>query len=120
MENKNTAKQVFVERETYEKNGNTYYSYFIKGNVRGREVKIGIAPPDKDRNGYVVLDIVFGDAMAAELVLKPYEIKDEATGKVITGNSYGIKSVDENGEVYECAVKPFKSADKALLNMLLR
>lgn len=58
--------------------------------------------------------------MSAELVAKPYEIKDDSTGKVITGNSYAVRSVDENGEEYECAVKPFRSSDKALMNMLLR
>ena len=50
-------KKIFVERETFEKDGNTYFSYFIKGNIRGRDVKIGVVPPDN--GGYVVLDIVF-------------------------------------------------------------
>lgn len=115
---KNNNKQIFVERETFEKNDKTYFSYFIKGKIRGKDVKVAIVPPDK--GGYTVLDIVFGDAMAAELVLKPYEIKDEATGKVISGNSYGVVSYDENGEIYECAIKPFRSSDKSLLNMLLK
>ena len=114
MENK----QIFVERETFESKGNTYFGYFIRGVVRGKEVRIAIVPPDK--GGYTVLDIVFGEAMAAELTLTPYEIKDEATGKVIKGNSYGVRSVDENGEVYECSVKPARSSDRSLLNMLLR
>ncbi len=111
-------KQIYVERGTFEKDGKTYYSYFIKGKVRGKDVRVAIVPPDK--GGYAVLDIVFGDAMSAELVAKPYEIKDDSTGKVITGNSYAVRSVDENGEEYECAVKPFRSSDKALMNMLLR
>lgn len=123
MADKKAPKQIYVERETFEKNDKTYYSYFIKGVVRGREVKIGIAPPnnDTDKGGYTVLDIVFGNSDKAELVLKPYEIKDEKTKKVVTGNSYGIRSVDDaTGEVYECAVKPFRTSDKALLNMLLK
>ena len=37
---------IFVERETYSKNDKEYYTYFIKGNVRGKDVKIGIVPPD--------------------------------------------------------------------------
>ncbi len=110
-------KQIFVERETFEKDGNTYFSYFIKGNIRGRNVKIGVVPPDN--GGYVVLDIVFNDAMACELVLKPYEIKDEK-GNVMRGNSYAVCSADENGEVYECKIKPSRSSDKTLLDMLLR
>ena len=109
--------QIKVERDTYEKDGKTYYSYFIKGNIRGRDIRVLIVPPDK--GGYTVLDIVFGEEIEAELVLNPYEIKDESTGKVIKGNSYAVRTVDEDGEVYECAIKPFRASDKALLNMLL-
>lgn len=116
---KNTNnKQIFVERETFEKNGRTFFSYFIKGNIRGKDVKVAVVPPD--RGGYTVLDIVFGDQMAAELVAKPFEIKDEATGKIISGNTYSVQTVDEDGEIYECAVKPYRNSDKSLLNMLLR
>ena len=109
---------IFVERETFEKNGKTYFSYFIKGTIRDKDVKVAIIPPDK--GGYTVLDIVFGNTMAAELVVKPFEIKDDATGKTISGNTYAVKSYDENGEEYECAIKPFRASDKALLNMLLK
>ena len=58
--------------------------------------------------------------MAADLLLKPYEIRDERTGRAIAGNTYAVQSHDENGEVYECAVKPFRASDKALINMLLK
>ena len=109
---------ILVERETFDKNGKTYFSYFIKGNSRGKDVRVAIVPPDK--GGYTVLDIVFGNAMAAELGVKPFEIKDDATGKVITGNTFSVISYDENGEVYECGIKPFRASDKALLNMMLR
>lgn len=111
-------KNIFVERDTFEKDGKTYFSYFIKGEVRGKEVRVAIIPPDK--GGYTVLDIVFGGEMKAELTLTPYEIKDESTGRVVKGNTYGVKTVDENGEVYECKVKPYRDSDKTLLNMLLR
>jgi hypothetical protein len=112
-------KQIFVERETFEKNEKTYFSYFIKGKIRGKDVKVAIVPPDN--GGYSLLDIVFGNEMAAELTLKPYEIKDEKTGNVITGNSFGVRTVDkETGEIYECTVKPFRTSDKTMLNLLLR
>ena len=111
-------KQIYVERETFEKNGKVYYSYFIKGTIRGKDIKINIMPPDK--GGYTVLDIVFGNAMMAELVIKPFEMKDEATGRVIAGNTFAVVSYDENGESYECAIKPFRASDKALLNMLIK
>ena len=92
-------KAILVERDTFEKDGKTYFSYFIKGKVRGKDVKVALTPPD--RGGYAVLDIVFGDTMVAELAIKPYEIKDEATGKVLKGNTYAARSVDGNGEIYE-------------------
>ena len=114
----NADKNIFVEREVFEKDGKSYFSYFIRGNVRGKDVRVAIIPPDK--GGYTVLDIVFGSAMAAELVVKPFEIKDDATGKVISGNTYAVKSYDEHGVEYECAIKPFRASDKALLNMLLK
>lgn len=110
--------QIVVERETYEKNGKQYFSYFVKGNVRGKDVKASVMP--LDIGGYTVLDIVFGNEMKAELVLNPYEIKDEKTGSVMSGNTYSVRSVDENGEIYECRIKPAKNSDKSLLNMILR
>lgn len=117
MADKNNG--ILVERETFEKDGKTYFSYFIKGKVRGKEVKVAIVPPDK--GGYTVLDIVFGAEMQAELTLTPYEIKDDSTGRVIKGNTYGVRSADaETGEVYECKIKPYRDSDKTLLNMLLR
>ena len=111
-------KKLMVERETYEKDGKSYFTYFIKGVVRGVEVRVAVTPPDK--GGYTVLDIVFGKEMKADLVTKPYEIKDVATGNVIKGNTYTVQSIDENGEVYECPIKPFRASDKSLLSMLMR
>ena len=83
----------------------------------GREVRVMVVPPDF--GGYTVLEIVYVGAKEAELVLNPYEIKDESTGRVIKGNSYAVRTVDADGEVYECAIKPFRASDKALLQMLL-
>ena len=40
-------KKIFVEREVYEKDNKEYFSYFIKGVVRGKEVRVLITPPDK-------------------------------------------------------------------------
>lgn len=111
-------KKLMVEREAYEKDGKSYFTYFIKGVVRGVEVRVAVTPPDK--GGYTVLDIVFGKEMKADLVTKPYEIKDDATGNVIKGNTYTVQSIDENGEVYECPIKPFRASDKSLLSMLMR
>jgi hypothetical protein len=111
-------KKIFVERETFNYNGKEYFSYCIKGKIRGKDVKVAITPPDK--GGFTVLDIVYADAMEAELTLKPYEIKDEKTGKVTSGNTYAVQSFDEDGLLYECPVKPMRASDRSLLNMLLR
>ena len=114
MENK-----IIVEKGTFEYNDKEYSSYFIAGKIKGKDVKVALMPPDK--GGWAVLDILFSDTNQGELVVKPYELKDEKTGKVTaTGNTYAVRTVDENGEIYECLVKPFKSSDKALLNMLLK
>lgn len=110
--------QIIVERETFEKEGKTYFSYFIKGQIRGKDVRVAIVPPDK--GGYTVLDIVFGNEMKANLKTTPFEIKDDATGRVIKGNTYSVQTVDENGEVYECNIKPYRNSDKTLLNMLMK
>ena len=116
MANKQTNK-IFVERETYEKDGNTYFSHVVKGKIRGKDVKATLVPHDV--GGYAILDIVFGEKLSAELVLKPYEIKDEKTKKTVKGNSYAVRSVDtETGEVLECPVKPFRSSDKTILGMI--
>jgi hypothetical protein len=111
-------KKIMVERETFSYNNKDYFSYCIKGQIRGTDVRIGVTPPDK--GGFTVLDIVYADEMEAELVLKPYEIKDEKTGKVTSGNTYAVRSMDEDGNVYECPIKPMRASDRSLLNMLLR
>ncbi len=115
MENR----KIKVERGTFEYNGKTYNSYFIKGNVKGKDVQAALMPPDK--GGWAVLDILFADTNEGELVVKPYELRDEKTGKVTaTGNTFAVRTIDADGEVYECPVKPLRSSDKALLNMLIR
>jgi len=118
MEKKNVLGQIKVERETFEKEGKTYFSYFVKGNVRGKDVKVLVTPPDF--GGFAVLDIVFDTKMEADLVCDPFEIKNDKTGSVFKGTRYLVRTVDENGEIYECEIKPFRSSDKSLLAMLMR
>lgn len=113
MENK----KIIVTKGSYEKNGKIYETYFIKGVVRGQDVEVGVKPPDF--GGYKVLEIVFNGALEAELEVTPFEMKDD-NGNVISGNTYKVISVGEDGEVYECPVKPARASDKALMKMLLR
>ena len=94
----NNEQQLFVQKEPFEYNGKTYNRYFIKGMVRGS---------------------VFGDADRADLIIEPFEITDDKTKQVIKGNRYLVRTVDEDGKVYECTVKPARTSDRSLLNMLL-
>lgn len=109
--------KIVVEREPFEKNGKVYQNYFIRGSVRGIDIRVLVVPPDF--GGYAVLDIVYVGAKEAELVLVLYEIEDEKTGKVSKGYSYAVRSEDEDGTVYECKIKPFRKSDKDMLQMLL-
>ena len=40
----NAEKNIFVEREVFEKDGKSYFSYFIRGNVRGKDVRVAVIP----------------------------------------------------------------------------
>ncbi|MCM1295580.1 MAG: hypothetical protein NC311_08555 [Muribaculaceae bacterium] len=114
-------KVIKVERETFEYKGKSFFEYFISGKVRGKEVKIKLAPPNiNDRGGYTVLDIVFGNEDKADFVVEPYEFKD-ASGNTITGNKFLVRTVDkETGETFESSIKPARNSDKTLLAMLMR
>lgn len=110
--------QILVERETYERNGKNYFTYFIRGKIRDKDVRVAMVPPD--RGGYAVLDIVFGNDNQVPLTTTPFEIKDEATGRVFKGNTYSVVTTDDAGNNFECKIKPFRNSDKMLLNMLLK
>ncbi len=109
-------KKLTIERETFDLNGKTCYSYFIKGTVRGKEIKAQLAP--QDNGGYVLLEIVFGDSNTAELVVGSVSITNDK-GKTETFPSYTARNVDDDGEVFECPVKPDRKTDKTKLAMLL-
>ena len=53
-------------------------------------------------------------------VQTPAVIIKDANGKTISGNTFAVVSYDENGETYECAIKPQRASDKAILNMLIK
>lgn len=121
MTNTNINTAIQVEKAAFEYKEQTYYEYFIHGSIRGRDVKIKLAPPNaKDRNAYTVLDIVFGNEERADFIVELYEFLD-SSGKTIMGNRYMVRTVDKDtGEVYEANIRPAKSSDKALLAMLMR
>lgn len=112
MEKKN---KIFVAREIYEKDGKQYFSYFVKATIRGKDVKITVAPQSAssgmiDKNGYAVFDIVFENENKLELNTTPFEMKD-ATGHIIKGKTFSVKSIDENGHAKS---KAYLVSNKAL------
>lgn len=111
------ATQLFVERESFKGNdGKDYWAYIVKGQVRGRDIKVDFAP--KDKGGYEPLDIVFDVSAKAELLMTN-ETMTDANGKTTKYTSYKVRTIDEYGIEYVCGVKPSRDSDKALLGMLL-
>ena len=110
-------KNLTLIRESFDgKDDKKYWAYMVKGNVRGREVKVDFVP--KDIGGYEPLDIVFDVQDKAELIIGQEQIID-SFGNKNTYTTYKAKNVDELGIEYECDVKPQRNSDKSLLLMLL-
>ena len=112
------GKTLMIQREPYFKLDRQYWSYYVKGTIRGKECRVNLIPPDV--GGYDLLDIVFDDADSCVLTAVPFSIKDES-GATITGNTFMAVSTDpETGEVYECKVKPALASGKTMLSLMLR
>lgn len=111
-------KKLYVEREQFKGNdGKDYWSYILKGQIRGRDVKVDFAP--KDKGGYEPLDIIFDVQPKAELIIGEEEMTSDS-GKITKYNTYTLKTVDEDGIDYTCSVKPTRDSDKSLLGMLIK
>ena len=109
-----------VERETYEaKNNKEYYGYFVRGQVRGREVRADLVPKNKDFDGYEILDIIFDIAPTAELTIREETSENEHGGKV-RYTVYEVQHTDEDGILYSYKLKPRAESDKSILNVLLQ
>lgn len=109
-----------VERETYEaKNNKEYYGYFVRGQVRGREVRADLVPKNKDFDGYEILDIIFDIAPTAELTIREETSENEHGGKV-RYMVYEVQNTDEDGILYSYKLKPRAESDKSILNVLLQ
>ncbi len=98
------------------KDGRPYFAYIVRGVIRGQEKKVDFAP--KDKGGYEPLDILFDINDKAELFMTDEVITDE-NGNKTSYVSYKVQVVDEDGEIWECGVKPQRDSDKALLKFLL-
>ena len=98
------------------RDGRLYFAYFVRGIIRGQEKKVDFAP--KDEGGYEPLDILFEISPKAELIMSDEEMTD-TSGKVTKYTAYRAQVVDEDGEIWDCGVKPQRDSDKALLKFLL-
>ncbi len=112
------AKQTLtLEREQYNGNdGKQYWSYFVRGKVRGRDIKVDFVP--KDTGGYELLDIVFDVKPTATLIMTD-ETMTDANGKKTNYTAYRAETIDDDGIVYPCEVRPQRNSDKGLLTVLL-
>lgn len=93
-----------------------YFAYQVRGMIRGQEKKIDFVP--KDKGGYEPLDIIFDINPKAELIISD-EVMTDNDGNKTAYKAYKVSVTDEDGEAWECGVKPQRDSDKALLNFLL-
>lgn len=98
------------------KDGRLYFAYVVRGMIRGQEKKVDFVP--KDIGGYEPLDILFDVAPKVELTINEEEMPN-ADGTKMRYTAYKAQVVDEDGEVWDCNVKPQRDSDKALLRFML-
>lgn len=92
-----------------------YYAYQVRGMIRGQEKKIDFVP--KDKGGYEPLDIIFDIKPCAELIVSD-EVMTDNDGNKTAYKAYKVSVTDDDGDLWECGVKPQRDSDKALLAFL--
>ncbi len=95
--------------------GRLYFAYVVKGMLRGRPVKVDFSP--KDKGGYQPLDLVFDVSPKAELYIS--EVVQEMNGVKSRRTVYTVNTVDIDGIVWKCEVKPTRASDRDMLVMLI-
>ena len=111
---------LIVERELYEtRDKKQYYNYFVRGQIRGREVRAELTPKNKDFDGYDLLDLIFDIAPTAELYVHDEE-SETASGAKSRYTVYEVQNTDEDGILYSYKLKPRAESDKSVLNILLQ
>ena len=109
-----------VEREIYTaKDEKEYYGYFVRGKLRGREVRADLMPKNKDFDGYAILDIIFDITSTAQLSIREEE-SETATGAKTRYKVYEVSNTDEDGITYSYKLKPRAESDKSVLGVLLQ
>lgn len=113
-------KNLTVERESYKgKDEKEYYGYFVRGQVRGREIRADLSPKNRDFDGYDILDLIFDIKPTAELIVRE-ETSETASGAVTKYTVYEVQNADEDGITYTYKVKPRAESDKSVLSVLLQ
>ena len=95
--------------------GRAYFAYILKGKLRGRDIKVDFSP--KDKGGYLPLDLVFDISPKAELLIS--EVVTEMNGVKSRRTVYEVCTVDEDGQLWKCEIKPTRKSDGDLLAMVL-
>lgn len=95
--------------------GRLYFAYVIHGKLRNRAVKVDFSP--KDKGGYLPLDLVFDVSEKAELYIS--EVTQEINGTKSKRTVYTVNTVDEDGILWKCEVKPTRGSDRDMLAMLI-
>ena len=96
-------------------NGRLYFAYILHGKLRNRPVKVDFSP--KDKGGYQPLDLVFDVSSNAELIIS--EVVQEMNGVKTRRTVYTVNTVDGDGLVWKCEVKPTRTSDRDMLAMLI-
>ena len=103
--------------ESRKKDAKPIYTYNVFGVIRGMKVRANMSPSDK--GAYItVLPLVFGNADALPLYMVPYEMEN-AKGEKVSGYTYMVMSLDEEGLLLKCKVKPSRESDKRIFECLL-
>ena len=95
--------------------GRLYFAYVLHGKLRNRPVKVDFSP--KDKGGYLPLDLVFDVSEKAELYIS--EVVQEINGTKSKRTVYTVNTVDEDGILWKCEVKPTRGSDRDMLAMLI-
>lgn len=95
--------------------GRLYFAYLLNGKLRGRPIKVDFSP--KDKGGYQPLDLVFDVSDKAELIIS--EVVQEMNGVKNRRTVYNVSTVDDDGLVWKCEVKPTRTSDRDMLAMLI-
>lgn len=113
----NAEKRLLLMRKEFEsKDGKKMFSYLVKGKAYNRDISADFIA--KDNGGYEVLDILFSVSDKVELVIRDEEMETDDR-KIMKYTVYEAQTVDPNGNVLACRMKPQRDSDKSLLNMLL-